>query len=164
MFYPIEIFCSHDEKGRPFVYGHGRAAGPVEGICVSLAHKGHKAVAIVAHEPVGIDLEKIEGKSDGFCDSAFTAGERKLLATLPQPEFSIRFWVAKEACAKKAGTGFEGNPKRFEVSAVDGDMLFVGDQKVRTTNVGEEYVAGWTIASGRQKPPACSQSVRVLSQ
>jgi phosphopantetheinyl transferase len=145
MLYPIEIFCSHDEKGRPLVYGHGRAAKILDGICVSLAHKGDEAVALAAREPVGIDLEKIEEKSDGFWKSAFTERERKLLADLPQPESSIRFWVAKEACAKKAGTGLEGNPQHFEVSALDGDVLSIGDQKVRTTQVGEEYIVGWTL-------------------
>ncbi|MDR1184806.1 MAG: acyltransferase domain-containing protein [Coriobacteriales bacterium] len=145
LLYPIEIFCSHDEKGRPFVYGHGRAAELVDGICVSLAHKGDEAIAIAAREPVGIDLEKIEEKSEGFWEAAFTKRERELLATLPRPEGAIRFWVAKEACAKKAGTGLEGNPQRFEVSALDGDMLFVGDQKVWTMQVGEEYIAGWTL-------------------
>jgi phosphopantetheinyl transferase len=95
---------------------------------------------------VGIDLEKIEEKSEGFWEAAFTKRERELLATLPQPEGVIRFWVAKEACAKKAGTGFEGNPQRFEVSATDGDLLFVGDQKVLTMRVGEEHIAGWTVS------------------
>jgi phosphopantetheinyl transferase len=145
MLYPIEIFCSHDEKGRPFVYGHGRAAKPLDGVYVSLAHKGDEAVAIAAREPVGIDLEKIEEKSEGFWEAAFTERERELLAALPRPEGAIRFWVAKEACAKKAGTGLEGNPKRLEVSAMNGDLLSVGDQKVLTMHVGDEHIAGWTL-------------------
>jgi acyl transferase domain-containing protein/phosphopantetheinyl transferase len=145
MLYPVEVFCGHDENGRPFVFGHDRAREILEGVQVSLSHKGNEAVALVGTEPGGIDLERIEEKSDGFLEVAFTERERELLATLPQPEGAIRFWVAKEASAKKCGTGLEGNPKRFEVTAVDGDVLFVGDQKVRTMRKGEENVVGWTI-------------------
>jgi hypothetical protein len=53
--------------------------------------------------------------------------------------------VAKEACAKKAGLGLQGNPKRFEISSVDGDILTVGNEKAQTMKIGKEYIAGWTI-------------------
>jgi acyl transferase domain-containing protein/phosphopantetheinyl transferase (holo-ACP synthase) len=157
MFYPVEIFCSHDEQGRPSVYGHGRAAELVDGVCVSLAHTGNEAVAIVSHEPVGIALAKIEDRPaerpddtpddtlGGFCENAFTERERELLAALPQPESSIRFWVAKKACAKKAGTTLADDPKRFEVSAADDDVLCVDDQKIQTMRIGEEHITGWTL-------------------
>jgi malonyl CoA-acyl carrier protein transacylase/phosphopantetheinyl transferase (holo-ACP synthase) len=163
MFYPVEIFCSHDEQGRPSVYGHGRAAELVDGVCVSFAHIGNEAVAIVSREPVGIALAKIEDTPreepddtpgeepddtpDGFCESVFTERERELLVALPQPESSIRFWVAKKACAKKAGSTPTDDPKRFEVSAVDGDVLHVGDQKIQTMRIGEEHITGWTLHS-----------------
>jgi phosphopantetheinyl transferase (holo-ACP synthase) len=157
MFYPVEIFCSHDEQGRPFVYGHGRAAEVVDGICVSLAYKGNEAVAIVAREAVGIGLAKIgegpkdkpedkpEDKPSGSWGAVFTERERELLADLPQPESRTQFWVAKKACAKKAGIVLADDPKRFEVSAVDGGVLRVGDQKVQTIRIGEECIAGWTL-------------------
>jgi acyl transferase domain-containing protein/phosphopantetheinyl transferase len=145
MVFPVEIFCTHDEKGKPFVHGHGRAEELIKGIEVSLSHKGDEAVAIVADGPVGIDLEKIEEKAESFLKISFTEQERALLASLKQPEAALWFWVAKEACSKKAGTGLEGNPKRFEVSAVDGDVLTVKDQKVKIARIGEEYVVGWTI-------------------
>ncbi|MDR2587093.1 MAG: 4'-phosphopantetheinyl transferase superfamily protein [Coriobacteriales bacterium] len=145
MIFPIEIFYAHDEKGKPLVNGYGRTVELIEDLEISLSHKGDEAVAIVAKEPVGIDLEKIEEKSEGFLKASFTERERALLAPLEQPEAILRFWVAKEAVAKKAGTGLEGNPKRFEVTAVDGDVLTVGDQKVQIVKIGEEHVVGWTI-------------------
>jgi phosphopantetheinyl transferase len=145
MLYPIEIFYSHDEQGKPQVYGERDAKELLEGIHVSLAHKGATAVAIAADKPVGIDIETIEEKSESFADIAFTERERELLASLPQPEGTIRFWVAKEACAKKAGTGIKPGPKRFEVRAIDGDVLSVGDERVQTMLWGEEYIVGWTI-------------------
>jgi phosphopantetheinyl transferase len=145
MLYPIEVFCSHDENGRPSVYGRAGIADDLKGLCVSLAHKGDDAVAVAADHPVGIDLEKIEGRSEGFLEVAVTARERELLESLPRPEGIARLWVAKEACAKKAGTGLRGDPKRFEVSAVEGDVLYVGTQAVQTLSVEKDYVMGWTI-------------------
>ena len=143
--YPIEIFCGHDERGRPTVRGEGSASGRMDQLQVSLSHKGKEAVAIVAEKPVGIDLEKIEEKPESFLEAAFTPEERALLATMAQPENVIRFWVAKEACAKKDGGGLQGNPKRFVVSAVDGERLQVNDEWVQTIKLREEYIAGWTI-------------------
>jgi acyl transferase domain-containing protein/phosphopantetheinyl transferase len=145
MLYPIEVLCAHDENGKPSVYGRTERARELESFHVSLAHKDDDAVAIVAREPVGIDLEKIDEKAESFLEVAFTEQESALLAALGQPDAAIRFWVAKEACAKKAGTGLEGNPRRFEVSAVDGDILTVGEQRVKTQPVGEGYLVGWTI-------------------
>jgi acyl transferase domain-containing protein/phosphopantetheinyl transferase (holo-ACP synthase) len=145
LLYPIEVFCTHDENGKPSVYGRPGVGDNLKDVQVSLAHKGDNAIAIAADHPVGIDLEKIEEKSEGFLAFTFTERERELLASLKQPEGVTRFWVAKEACAKKAGTGLKGNPKNFEISAVDGDVLYVGNQGVQTVSIGEEYLAGWTI-------------------
>jgi phosphopantetheinyl transferase len=145
MIYPLEIFYRHDENGKPQVYGERETRGLLEGIHVSLAHKDATAVAVAADRPVGIDIEMIEEKSESFADIAFTKREQKLLSLFPEPEGSIRFWVAKEACAKKAGTGIKSSPKRFEVNAVDGDVLSIGKEKVQTMPWGKDYIVGWTI-------------------
>jgi phosphopantetheinyl transferase len=145
MLYPVEIYYTHDDEGKPSVYGLGEKAPLLESVHVSLAYKEQESVAIVAKKPVGIDLEKIEKKADDFEETAFTERERELLASLKQPENTIRFWVAKEACAKKVGTGLEDNPKRFEVTAVDDDVLIVGDERVQTMDLGDGYLVGWTI-------------------
>jgi malonyl CoA-acyl carrier protein transacylase/phosphopantetheinyl transferase len=145
MAYPVQIFLHHDKDGKPFVRGYEELGKQIDGLHVSLAHKGDEAVAMVADHPVGIDLEKIEEKEDGFIASAFTEKERALLKKRNQPEDVIRFWVAKEACSKKDGTGLKGNPKRYEVKSVDGEILYVGKEKIQTMKIGEEYIAGWTI-------------------
>jgi phosphopantetheinyl transferase/malonyl CoA-acyl carrier protein transacylase len=143
--YPIEIFCDHDEKGKPFVYGEREVSERVKPIHVSLSHKDQEAVAIAADAPVGIDLEKIEEKAQSFVDVALTKKEQALLREEHRHEDVVRFWVAKEACAKKNGNGLKYKPKEYEVTAVDGDLLTVGTQTVQTLRVGEEYIAGWTI-------------------
>jgi phosphopantetheinyl transferase len=143
--FPVEIFLHHDENGKPFVRGYGELAKKVDGLHVSLSHKGDESVAIVAEHPVGIDIEMIEEKDENFLAAAFTEKERALLKELNSPEDVIRFWIAKEACSKKADTGLKGNPKSYEVQAVRGDIIHVGDDKVQTIKIGEDHIAGWTI-------------------
>ena len=144
MLYPIEIYCDHDKNGRPKIHGYGRAAGQVDSLCVSLAHKGNSAAAIVANAPVGIDLEKIEAKEESFLNVSFTDREIELIKEANRTETAIRFWVAKEACAKKAGIGL-CDPKRYEVKAIEGDVLIVGNERVQTAKVGTEHIVGWTV-------------------
>jgi len=145
MLYPIEIRCSHDENGRPYIQGSGRASTKAERIFVSLAHKGTAAAAIASEKPVGIDLEKIEEKTEDFLQIAFTDNEIRLIREINNPEAVIRFWAAKEAYAKKTGFGLKGDPKRYEVCAVEGDILYIGDTGVQTVKHGEEYIIGWTL-------------------
>ena len=145
MLYPIEFTCSHAENGRPIVQGYGRAEEKVNGIYVSLAHKGKMAVALAADRPVGIDLEKIEEKSEDFLVAAYTEKEIELLQKMPGPEAVIRFWVAKEAYAKMTGEGLKGNPKQYEVSSVEGDTLIIGESRIKTMKLGPDHIVGWSV-------------------
>jgi phosphopantetheinyl transferase len=145
MLYPIEVFCTHDEHGQPIVYGERQTAKLLEGLFVTLANKDDKALAMVGRKPVGIDLEKIEVRTDGFIKSTFTDGERKLLGTNPTAELTTRFWVAKEAYAKMTGKGLQNKPKQYEVQDVDGDVLQIEGQRVQTTIIEEEYIGGWVL-------------------
>lgn len=145
MLYPVELFCSHDENGKPFIHGYGHAAEKVESLFVSLAHKGNAAVAIVAESPVGIDLESIETKAESFLKTAFTEKEIEMIKGLDETEAAIRFWVAKEAYAKKIGIGLMGDPKRYEVSALEGDTLIIEGSRVKTAKVGTDFIIGWTL-------------------
>ncbi|MDR0490637.1 MAG: 4'-phosphopantetheinyl transferase superfamily protein [Oscillospiraceae bacterium] len=149
MIYPIEFYCLHDEAGKPYLKGYGDAAKKVDGLCVSLSHKDNAAIAIVSYEPVGIDLENIEEKTDDFLNMAYTSREIELIKGLDSPEAAIRFWVAKEAYAKMTGDGLKGNPKRFEVSAIDGDALIIEGARVQTVKIDDKYIAGWTVAGCR---------------
>jgi len=146
LLYPIEFYDTHDEFGRPFVKGHGQASQKVDTLFVSLAYVDDGAVAIASNEPVGIDMTKIEHKTEAFMKMAYSEREIALLKTLNDSEAIIRFWVAKEACAKKTGLGFQGNPQSFEVRAIDGDILTVNDVQVKTMKIDEVYIVGWTIS------------------
>jgi phosphopantetheinyl transferase len=143
--YPIEFSCIRDDSGRPVLQGQGGPDCPVSNLSVSLAHKATASVAYVSERPVGVDLERIEEKSEEFIGEVFTAGEIELLRGLEMRDAVTRFWVAKEAYSKMIGEGLRGRPKRFEVTSVEEDVLFVEGVRVRTQKIDNEYFVGWTI-------------------
>ena len=150
---PRELYCSHDNFGQPMVHHDKQKKKPLDSLFVSLSHKNNRGVAIASNQPVGIDLEKIENKSEEFIQLAYTKKELSLLKrlegsdseNLKSAETLIRFWVAKEACAKKTGRGFQGRPQSFEVTKVEDDVLFVGDTPVQTVKIDIDYIVGWTL-------------------
>jgi len=127
--WPVEVAVSNAPSGQPLVAG----------VHVSVAHKDDRAVAIVdAERDVGIDLERIEPRTEAFLKIAFTPAE---LAIGTTDEMYARMWAAKEAVAKALGTGMT-DPKRFEVRVV-GEDLAVGDFTVHTRRDGD-YAIAWT--------------------
>ena len=170
--FPIEITVTNDSSGRP------RVAGPFdEPPEVSLAHTGSLAAALVGHPGcgpgagtgVGIDIEQIVDRDDRTVAAILTDAERRLLDTLcssgpgstdpARASWVTRFWAAKEAIAKAAGTGLGGRPHTFVVERVDGDRLLVtpgqgAPPRWVHTAVGagaEPYAVAWTspeVAAG----------------
>ncbi|MBA2472093.1 MAG: beta-ketoacyl synthase [Pseudonocardiales bacterium] len=154
--FPIEITVTNDPSGRP------RVVGPfTEPPDVSLAHTGSQAAALVADPGcspgVGIDIERIVDRDDRTVAAILTNAERALIDNLypsgpSRPSWVTRFWAAKEAVAKAAGTGLGGRPHRFAVEQVDGDRLLVAagqgaPPRWIQTEVGTEpepYAAAWT--------------------
>jgi phosphopantetheinyl transferase len=125
---------------------------------LSLAHSGPFAAALVGPGPagVGIDLELV---SDAPAEAALLTGpERDLLESLAPAHgdptvravWVTRFWTAKEAVAKAAGTGLGGRPARFVVTRAENDRLLVvvdGIGRWVTTRSAElpvPYAVGWT--------------------
>jgi phosphopantetheine--protein transferase-like protein len=93
---------------------------------VSLAHKAGVAIAIAGHpdaaRAVGIDLENIETREQGFEKFALTADERAGLANSTPDEVNLaiaKIWCAKEAVGKALGIGLSNNPKSLETIGVD---------------------------------------------
>jgi phosphopantetheinyl transferase (holo-ACP synthase) len=137
--FPVEIAVANLASGRPTVTGPG-----CDGLRVSVAHKDEIAVALVAADgrSPGIDVERIEPRTDGFARVAFTDRELALGGDRPRDEWLTRLWTAKEAVAKARDKGL-GDPRRFEVRDADGDRLIVDGTPVETRRDGELVVA-WT--------------------
>lgn len=138
--YPIAFEIRSDELRKPYVQGD-----LTEGIQISLAHKGTDAVGIARFgRSVGIDIELIEARSEGFYDLAFSATEQLLLADLDRSEWPTRFWVAKEAYGKYLGKGLQGNPKAYVVEEINDDELRINDIIIKTIK-HNNYIIGWTL-------------------
>jgi len=151
--FPVEVGVEHDEAGKPTVVRPSEAVG----VPVSLAHTEWLAVAI-AGEPdglaVGIDIERVAPRQTHFAAMTLSDTERGLLLSgRDQTEAErdlvlTRLWAVKEAAAKAAGTGLQGQPKRFAISEVDGPRHRVGDRWIDTTTISTtegEYVVAWTL-------------------
>jgi acyl transferase domain-containing protein/phosphopantetheinyl transferase len=141
--FPKEILASNDDRGQPQVAPHISAAFD-ELLQVSIAHKDLLALAMAAEHPVGVDIEKIETRSEEFIALAMSDEEIARLPQLERDEWVTRFWVAKEALAKQLGTGLEGRPKQFVIREIDGQNLRVNEQWVATRK-RDNYIIGWTI-------------------
>jgi phosphopantetheinyl transferase (holo-ACP synthase) len=153
--YPAELTVGNDAEGRPFV--RGPFAAP---IAVSLAHSGPFGAALTGASP-GIDVERVEHRGTAFEETALSPAERDLLTALggSRDEWLTRFWTAKEAAAKSAGTGL-GDPRAFTAEP-SGENLLTVRYGSRTwlvhTRTGltapgsggrpaDHYVVAWTSA------------------
>ncbi len=141
--FPIEVWIRHLDSGRPVAETSEDGS-----FHVSLSHKQTGAVAIVSrHADVGIDLETIEERGDGFAEISFSAAERELLKREDQAEWLTRGWAAKEAYAKSVGTGLEGRPQQFGIQKIDGERLWVtgpdphAPRWIETVREGDEIIA-----------------------
>lgn len=117
-----ELELLADEQGRPVVAGAGVAGLPTLPV-VSMAHAGGLAVALAAPGgDLGVDLEPVRRRADGFADAAFQASELTVIGQLPQElrdEWTLRCFCAKEALAKALGTGLLRSPRDLAVTALD---------------------------------------------
>lgn len=128
-----DIEIRPDDRGRPTVDGAWLplvGAAPV----VSLAHTDGWAVALAglpgpANEDgavralrLGVDAEAVRALPDGFAETAFTDGERRILDAAragSRDEWWLRAWCAKEAVAKALGDGLADGPRSAQVVGID---------------------------------------------
>ncbi|WP_421121778.1 beta-ketoacyl synthase N-terminal-like domain-containing protein [Aquihabitans daechungensis] len=145
--FPVEVTVGNDPEGAPHV-----TAPDGSDVRVSIAHTAGLGVAIAAHgTAVGIDIERIEDRPDSFELAALSKKERARFEELPDIDRQstrdlelTRWWAAKEAAAKAAGTGMQGRPKDWKIVEVDGDRLRIGARWFATARVGTEHVVAWT--------------------
>jgi acyl transferase domain-containing protein/phosphopantetheinyl transferase len=148
--YPIELCVVSEASGRPRLDLSRIQDAP--DLRLSIAHKDGAAVALVAEgREVGIDLEKIVERPKPFERIAFGDDE---LALLPRGEERAaevaRLWCAKEAVAKRLGTGLGGQPKDFKIVRLEGTRVFVraaGADTLLAVDTADdgEWVMAWTV-------------------
>lgn len=150
--FPVEIQIDSDHQGRPIINASGSLKADIADLRVSIAHTEWLGVAIAGQGvDVGVDIERIEPRGEGFAGIALTEEELVICPRGPRrAEWLTRFWVAKESAAKAAGTGLEGNPRAFVISKISREALLVtvaGPPRVERwieTRRHGEYVVGWT--------------------
>jgi phosphopantetheine--protein transferase-like protein len=123
--HPADIEIAYDRYGQPLVQGVWTEACEHVPV-ISLAHAAGIAVAIAGHagqcRGIGIDIEPLERRREGFESVAFTPEEHILLGALDavsQEEWLLRLWCAKEAVAKALGCGMMGEPRSLIVQELD---------------------------------------------
>jgi len=124
-FWAADVEIGQDPEGRPFatVLSLGTSA-PVPSL--SIAHTDGVVVAIAGYcskgECLGIDMEHLRPRQEGFQEIAFDDDELSLLASFTGPardEWVTRFWCAKEATGKALGKGLMEGPRSLSVRRLD---------------------------------------------
>ncbi|MDZ7598143.1 MAG: 4'-phosphopantetheinyl transferase superfamily protein [Desulfobacterales bacterium] len=125
---------SKDDRGAPL---------PVNGVYWSISHKPDYVAGVVSPHPVGIDLEEIRTFSEGVRRKIADEAEWALSSEAPELRF-FRFWTAKEAVLKAAGTGLSELSRCRVQSVPDGRRLILayrGDLVVVAHFFFERHVA-----------------------
>lgn len=113
---------AHGPRGKPMLAGADAGAG----LCFNLAHSGGRALYVVAHREVGVDLECLDRVvSDApVARRICTPREWVAFQALPAERFREAFfncWTRKEAVAKALGGGLASGLQNLEVCFPDGE-------------------------------------------
>ena len=87
----------------------------------SISHTPHHAFCALADRPVGIDAEELDRKIDlRIASGILSPGEWEQYCEASDPkEALLRFWVLKEAEAKRSGEGIRFHPRHTRFSLTD---------------------------------------------
>lgn len=120
-----DVIVKTNEQGQPYATGKWIDLAGAEPY-LSISHKAGIAVAIAAHrtssQGVGIDVEVIEPKENGFEKLAFLPEEISELqkaAGANKDKLVIQFWSAKEAVGKALGLGLSANPRSLKAHLLE---------------------------------------------
>jgi len=100
---------------------------PSSGFYWSLAHKSDYVTAVAADVPVGIDIEKIKEVSHGLYKK-IASDEEWHLSIENRRRLFFRYWTAKEAVLKVAGTGIR-ELSRCRITSVEDERRVLLDFK-----------------------------------
>ena len=176
-----QIEMGNAPEGAPYLQLPGRAA-PAE--CLSISHSGDFAVCALAtglELRVGVDLEKVEARTETFVLDYFTPAERHLVDKFPADSRAMLvtlIWSAKESMLKALGVGLRLDTRMVEVQALEERLPVTNEQgKWKKLQVGEQpasdraWAVWWqhrdpfvlTLAGFATKPTGI-QSARLLEK
>ena len=154
--------------GAPYVEVDGRTLG----LDISLTDRAGWAVCLVGPDlgAVGVDLEIVEPRSDGFVSDFLTAAEQAVVAADPSPDWhdaaANLIWSAKESALKVLRTGLRADTRTVEVVLEDPAGISSGAGQWQRLSVasGARRFPGWwrrdgvflltvVAASGMAEPP-----------
>jgi phosphopantetheine--protein transferase-like protein len=99
-------------KGQPYIYDSKKKEK--SNLNLSITHSGDFAIAAIGECPIGIDIEKIEDRSESFYKEAFTEKERDKISS--DSELGTVYWTIKEAITKALGEGLNLSLHDIEIS------------------------------------------------
>jgi 4'-phosphopantetheinyl transferase len=120
----VDITVGNHPAGDPFV----TVRGEILNGSLSISHRGEKSAAAFTSIPftsIGIDLELIEEKSEGFIEDYFTEGETKGVMSFEKVEnrdlLASLLWSAKEAMLKAHQIGLRIDTRELELEIPSGE-------------------------------------------
>ncbi len=141
----------NDPSGAPYILLDGC---PVP-IAVSVSDRAGLAVALVTSErhgaagSIGIDVELVESRSDGFIRDFLTAPEQlwTLRTTLGRDVAANLLWSAKEAALKVLRVGLRADTRTVDVT-VRGETPADGWRPLSVAGAGGVVLPGWWRRDG----------------
>jgi phosphopantetheine--protein transferase-like protein len=118
-----EITIKNEPSGAPYFVVDGIGRYPAS---ISISHRESMAACALAlgtDGQVGIDLERIEERSQEFVEDFFTAGEVRTSLICPadcRDTWVTLVWSAKEAVLKALGLGLSVDSRSVEIVLADG--------------------------------------------
>lgn len=152
MEHPAKIMIEQDAHGRPFV---GHAINGTSAPEISLSHSEGFAIAVACEDSCGIDIEPLNRNTIQLQEQFTTELERQLLGVGDETRYTA-LWCAKEAAAKKAGTGLQGRPKDFELVEVRGSEMVIKNRRQDSVTAVHVFPSNgfWvaTTLAGQRQP------------
>jgi 4'-phosphopantetheinyl transferase len=138
--------------GAPFVEVDGQSLG----LDISLTDRAGWAVCLVGPDlgAVGVDLEIVEPRSDGFVRDFLTPDEQAAVASAPGPDgrdaTANLIWSAKESALKVLRTGLRADTRTVEVVLEDPSGISTGTGGWQRLSVasGAGRFPGWWRRDG----------------
>lgn len=166
---PADIEILPDERGAPVVLAP-MLAGLGELPAVSLTHAQGRAAALVALAPegmrLGIDMEQLVQRPEGFERAALGEGELALLQALPESsraEWLLRLWCAREAAGKAIGAGLGKGPTAPRVISIEADqeavLVEVAEETLRALTQRELDTVVATVVHPSPMPSARAEAL-----